>query len=141
MSFHLGLFRQFKGADTLLLSGSAADIWDLSARLGEFAASDAGDWPIHAMAHVPALHAAELFVYRAAPRNASGFVWLCSPASTPTIQGKLQALASSGLGHHYFELLGSPVQLMVSVGEYSESWWRSDGAREFLPADAHRGSA
>ncbi|GAB3357578.1 hypothetical protein GCM10027430_27020 [Lysobacter tyrosinilyticus] len=127
MSFQLGLFHLFKGADTLLLSGSPADIADLSARLGEFAASDAPDWPVHSIAHISARNPAQLFASRISQPQATGFVWLCSPESMPAVQGKLQALASSGSGHQYFDLFGSSVQLVVSVGEYSESWW-SGGA-------------
>ena len=125
---HLGLFKQFKGeADTLLLSGEPADIADLSNRLGDFAASHSLDWSVHATARLSAHNPAELFAVGRALPHATGFVWLCSPESVPSIQGKLQALASSSSGHQYFELLGSPVPLVVSVGEYSESWW-SGGA-------------
>ncbi len=127
MSLQLGLFQQFKGADTLLISGTAADVSDLSARLGAFAASDAAVFPVHGMVRVSAHNSAELFASRTPYSQATGYVWLCSPDSVSVIQGKLQALASSGSGHQYFDLLDSSVQLMVSVGEYSESWW-SDGA-------------
>jgi hypothetical protein len=127
MSFRLGLFQQFKGADTLLLSGSPADIADLSARLGEFVASDAPEWPVHSVAHTSPRNPAQLFASRFSQPHAAGFVWLCSSESVPAVQGKLQALASSVSGHQYFDLFGSSVQLVVSVGEYSESWW-SGGA-------------
>lgn len=127
MSLHLGLFQQFKGTDTLLMSGTAADVTDLSVRLGVFVASDAAVLPVHEIARVSARNSTELFVSRTPDYRATGHVWLCPPDSVPVIQGKLQALASSGLGHQYFQLLDSSVQLMVSVGEYSESWW-SGGA-------------
>jgi hypothetical protein len=123
MSLRLGLFRQFKGADTLLLSGAPADVADLSARLGEFAASNVLDWPVHSVAHISARNPAQLFASRFSQSHAGGFVWLCSPESLPSVQGKLQALASSASGHQYFNLFGSYVQLVVSVGEYGESWW------------------
>ena len=128
MSLHLGLFQRFKGTDTLLMSGTSADISDLSARIGEFAASDAAILPIHDMARVSAHNSAELFASRTPHSQATGYVWLCSPDLVPAIQGKLQALASSGPGHQYFDLLDSSVQLMVSVGEYGESWWSRHGA-------------
>ena len=125
---HLGLFKQFEGeVDTLLLSGEPGDITDLSNRLGEFAASHSLDWSVHAIARLSAHNPVELFAASKALHHATGFVWLCSPESLPSIQGELQALASSGSGHQYFELLGSSVPLVVSVGEYRESWW-SGGA-------------
>jgi hypothetical protein len=128
MSLYLGLFQQFKGADTLLISGTPADISDLSDRLSDFAASGLTSWPVHGMAQVSVRNPAELFARRTPQPHATGHMWLCSPDSIPAIQDKLHALASSGLGHHYFDLLESPVQLLVSVGEYSESWWSSAGA-------------
>ena len=128
MSLHLGLFQQFKGSDTLLISGTPDDILHLSDRLGDFAASGAASWPVHGLARAPASNSAELFASREPYPHATGHVWVCSPDSVSAIRGKLQALASSGLGHHYFDLLDSPIQLMVSVGEYSESWWSSAGA-------------
>jgi len=127
MTLHLGLFQNFKGSDTLLLSGTPADISGLSVRLGEFVASGAAAWPIHQLARVSSRNSVGLFASRAPHPQATGHVWLCSPDSVPATQGKLQSLASSGSGHQYFDLLDASVQLMVSVGEYSESWW-SDGA-------------
>jgi hypothetical protein len=46
------------------------------------------------------------------------FRWLCGSTEAPEIVAKLKSLAAAGSGHQYFELYGSPVQLMVSVGEY-----------------------
>jgi hypothetical protein len=123
MSLHLGLFHQFKGADTVLLSGTPNDVAELSAHLRAFASSDALDWAVHDIAHVSIHNPAQLFACRTPQLHATGFVWVCSPESMSAIQGKLQALASSGSGHQYFGLLGSSVQLAVSVGEYGESWW------------------
>jgi hypothetical protein len=119
----LGLFHQFKGADTLLLTGTAHDIADLSHRLEEFAASPDFELPLHGFAQVSASHPAQLFACRTAQPPLSGFGWPCSPELLPSVQGKLHAVASSGNRHQYFDLIGSPIQLMVSVGEYADSWW------------------
>ena len=125
---HLGLFKQFEGeVDTLLLSGEPGDIADLSNRLGDFTTSHSLYCSVHAIARLSAHNPAELFAANKALPHATSFVWLCSPESLPYIQGELQALASSDSGHQYFELLGSSVPLVVSVGEYRESWW-SGGA-------------
>ena len=91
---HLGLFKQFKGeADTLLLCGDSGDIADLSDCLADFAASHSEYWSVHATAHLSANNPAELFASRMALPHATGFVWLCSPKSVLSIQGKLQTLS------------------------------------------------
>ena len=53
----------------------------------------------------------------------TGFRWRCSPAELPAIQARLLALAMSGSGHCYFALAASRARLIVSVGEYPETWW------------------
>ena len=125
---HLGLFQNFMGeTDTLLLSGEPADIVELSHSLGDFAASRSLSWRVHSHKHISAANAVELFASRVVLPDSTGFAWLCSPKSLPSIQHKLQSLPSSGSGHQYFGLVGTSVSLVVSVGEYSDSWW-SGGA-------------
>ena len=127
MTFHLGLFRQLNSADTLLLAGDPEDLVDLSRRLGKFVASASSTFPIHDLASVSAQHPAQLFASRSLSTAELGFVWLCSPSNVPVIQDQLLAVASSGLGHQYFDLVGTPVLLTVSAGEYGASWWAEYG--------------
>jgi hypothetical protein len=124
VNLNLGFFPEFKGADSVLLAGDPSAIAELSNLLGSFVASSQSELPIHGFARVSPRHATQLYASRS-EQPASMFRWLCSSASLPDIQGKLTALASSGKGHHYFSLVASPVQLIVSVGEYPHSWWRA----------------
>jgi hypothetical protein len=123
VNLRLGFFPQFKGADSILLAGEADDIARLSGALVSFVASSQDQLSIHGLAAVSALHPAKLYATHSTEPSGSDFRWLCSPATQSTIQGKLAALAMSGKGHQYFSLIGSPVQLVVSVGEHPPSWW------------------
>ena len=124
MSLQLGFFPQFKDADAVLLSGTASDIANLSAQLGVFVASADPSFSIHNLAQVSARNPTRLFVSRLPQSPALEFLWLCPPSELDSIRGKLSALANSGSGHQYFNLAGSSTDLIVSVGEYDESWWQ-----------------
>jgi len=123
----LGFFPQFKGTDSILLAGDPDDIAQLSEALASFVASSQDQLPIHSRASVSHLHPAKLYATRSAQSFDSGFRWLCSAATQSAIQGKLTALAGSGKGHQFFNLIESPAQLVVSIGEYPSSWWRTHG--------------
>jgi hypothetical protein len=127
MNLRLGYFPVFKGGDTVLLEGTSDGIRHLWARIKEFVASSETELPIHSLSAVSTKHPALLFVSRSAPKEGSGFRWLCSPKELNSIEGKLSALVASESGHQYFELAGSPAQLIVSVGEYGEKWWQNHG--------------
>ncbi len=130
MKLRLGFFPQFKfvGSDAVLLDGAATEISLLAARLGEFAASSESELPIHDFAIVSLRHPVQLFASRTGRGAGAGFRWLCSAAEIATVQEKLEALSASAGGHQYFNLMGSPAQLIVSVSEYDESWWRQHGS-------------
>jgi len=130
VNLRLGFFENFKGTDSVLLAGSSHDIALLSASLNGFVASQESVLPIHSLASVAPNHSVELFAQRApsSPQcQPLQFHWLCSPNEYANVQGKLEALATSAHGHQYFELIGSPAQLVVSVGEYGASWWQAQG--------------
>ena len=127
MNLKLGFFPQFKGTDAVLLAGDLEGITELSNALGSFAVSSQNQLPIHGFASISHTHPVELYASRSNEPGVLGFHWLCSPEVLPSIQGKLAALTVSGKGHHYFNLVASPVQLVVSVGEYSQSWWLAHG--------------
>jgi hypothetical protein len=128
----LGFFEDFRGADTVLLSGTALGIHNLVERIRRFAVSSEQELPIHEFAAVSADQPARLFVVRS-PRTCGGvgdasFTWICPPLEVEDILGKLAALGERESGHQYFDLPGSDVQLIVSVGEYDALWWsRRDG--------------
>jgi hypothetical protein len=113
----LGFFEQFKGADTVLLAPTPQEVAALAHQLQQFAQSSATSLQIDAEP-IPE-HVTHLTVVREleTPAHPSGFRWLCGPAQALDIAGKLTALAAASSGHQYFELLGSRVQLLISVGE------------------------
>ena len=121
MANTLGFFKDFKGADTVLLSTTAEGAADLAKQLQRFASSSMASLKIEA-AEVPE-HFTQLFAVREAQAltTGSGFRWLCGPKQIAQIEGKLNALANASSGHQYFELLDSRVQLLVSIGEYHAS--------------------
>jgi hypothetical protein len=125
---HLGFFKDFGWADSVFLTGSPSEIASLAERLGTFAFSGEDSMPIHNIAIVASKYPAQLYALSKTPplpTDTSHFHWLCSPKEIESVQGKLQRLAESGSGHQYFDLLGSSAQLVVSVGEYSDSWWQA----------------
>ena len=122
----LGFFPEFKGADSVLLHGTSPQLLALVGRLREFVASSLEEWPIHADALVSRRFPAHLFASRSGVSSGTGFHWRCSPAELPSIQGLLHVLAASGSGHQYFDLAGTSAQLIVSAGEYPESWWQAN---------------
>jgi hypothetical protein len=124
---NLGFFRDFKGADSVLLDGTSEDIALLSTRLGEFMVSTEPLLAIHDIATVSSRHPVQLFASRSAHTSSPGFLWLCSPTDFDSIQGMLEPLANSRSGHQYFTLVNSPAHLVVSVGEYGDAWWRAHG--------------
>jgi hypothetical protein len=123
----LGFFREFKGGDIVLLDGEPESFKHLSALLGEFAASTEPRLSIHSVSAVSLRHPVQLFASRTCHNVGAQFCWLCSAAEISTVQGMLESLSGCGTGHQYFNLIGSSTQLMVSVGEYGESWWGRHG--------------
>ena len=111
----------------MLLEGEPEDIKYLSDYLGEFAASSEHRLSIHQLGAVSLRHPVQLFASHSAQNAGAEFCWLCSASEISTVQGMLESLSSSRIGHQYFNLVGTPVQLLISVGEYGESWWQSHG--------------
>ncbi len=114
------------GADSVLLHGTPPEINALVPRLYEFLASPLDEWPIHEHALVSSHRPVRLFASRFGMTSRSGYRWRCSPAELPSIQAALQALAVSGSGHTYFMLAGSTARLIVSAGEYPDTWWQAN---------------
>jgi hypothetical protein len=131
MNLQLGFFPDFKGADSVLLEGCPLSIEGLGNALSTFAASEDHCLPIHNLTTVFPHHSVQLFAVRSPPTSATlslpGFAWQFSNDELPAIQAKLRDLAQRSSGHHYFALAGSTAQLIVSVGEYGESWWNAHG--------------
>lgn len=126
LGLRLGYFPAFRGAESVLLHGTAQQINSLVPRMYEFLAASLQEWPVHEHVLVSRRCSAQLFLSRLGMSGATGFRWRCSPAELPSIQARFQALAVSGSGHQSFELAGSTARLIVSAGEYSEAWWREN---------------
>jgi hypothetical protein len=122
VQLQLGQFGNFKFGNKLLLCGDAADMSELAALLSGFVASGASEIALHPEAAISPSHPAKLFAVASPDAAVDGHAWLCTAETLPEISGKLSSLTS---GHHYFELLASNVELLVSVGEYDLAWWQA----------------
>jgi hypothetical protein len=127
MTLRLGFFQNFKSSDAVLVAGTTEDISSLSSKLSQLNHSTNTELAIHQLAVVSTKYPVKLFVTQSNSSSNSGFYWLCTSPELNNILPKLAALISSGNGHQYFKLAGSNVQLIISVGEYNESWWQQHG--------------
>jgi len=131
MTLRLGFFTDFKWGNSVLLTGTSDDIETLSSELGKFVVSNEQMFPIHSLATISNRYPAMLFAQREAQNPQSSnpiqFYWLCTSSLLSNIQANLLSLSHSGNGHQYFDLQDSDNQLIVSVGEYSDSWWQAHG--------------
>lgn len=131
MAGHLGFFADFKGIDAVLWAGSANDVTCLVTTIEQFAASTEEALPIHAHTVIAQNHPVLLFLCRSSPsaqnEKSNQFHWPITPQNLSEITSKLAALSLSGKGHQYFVLAEHNTELIVSVGEYPDSWWDADG--------------
>jgi len=124
----LGHFQEFKGSDMVLLSCDGVEISMLRALLSRSIPRGL-TVAIHDLAKVSDRYPARLFVCpKAATVDSASrdFVWRLSENEYSDLDSKLEALESVLAGHQYFMLPGTPSELMVSVGEYSDQWWQHD---------------
>lgn len=123
----LGYFPDFNGTDTVLIDGTSQEIKELCKRLGEFVDSGMLALSLDDLVSVSFAHSARLVVISDEKRADSRFIWSCNASSFDATKEKLHALVAASKGHQYFELVGSPAQLMVSIGEYGDEWWQAHG--------------
>jgi hypothetical protein len=130
-SIHVGFFEDFKGADTLLLDVDREGLSTLIAWL-QTNASSARKIAIN---HCPgAVVQSGLHVDLSCVPEETGlvrtsgteFVWQRSAEGWAEVIDKLAAM-ESGACHQYLEGPSDDVQVMGSIGEYSDSWWRRHG--------------
>lgn len=128
---NIGYFQNFQGNDSVLLDCTEQEIEDISNQLGNSSINSGHELAVHELAVVSQQNPVQLFVLfsSAQPKqNKNGtFYWLCTDDELMNIKDKLKYLSSAGVGHQYFSLAGSSAQLIVSVGEYGESWWSQNG--------------
>ncbi|MDR3480372.1 MAG: hypothetical protein P4L91_06615 [Burkholderiaceae bacterium] len=122
---NLGFFPDFKGSDSVLLSGDPAEITFLSRQLRQFVLSGDALLQVHNFVDVSPQYPAQLLASKLGQGMDFAYIWPCSPDEFETIQPKLESLAMSSFGHQYFDLANSRARLIVSVGEYDKSWWQA----------------
>jgi hypothetical protein len=131
MVSHLGFFADFKGADVVLWAGSANDVARLMASIEQFASSTEDALAIHTHTVIAQERPTQLFLCRpswsANNKTPNQFRWRITPRNLSEITSKLAALASSEAGQQHFVLAESNTELIVSVGEYPDSWWDTNG--------------
>lgn len=124
---NVGFFPDFKGDDAVLLDGTAEETERLANQLRQFVLSGESALPMHNFAAVSRRHPVQLYVSREHMKCDPAFFWKCAPDEIDTIHGKLEGLVSSAPGHQYFELANSRARLIISIGEYGNSWWQEHG--------------
>lgn len=130
-SVRIGFFEDFKGADTLLLDVDREGLNKLIAWLQTATSSDRrtpiSSCPgcvVQAGLAVDLLRAVDdTGLVRAAGTE---FVWQRSEDGWAEVIDKLAAM-ESGACHQYLEGPADDVQVMASIGEYGDSWWRRYG--------------
>lgn len=131
-SIRVGFFEDFKGADTLLLDVDREGLNALIAWLQTVAASgrkiaidQCPGAVVQSGLHVDLSRCAERHtgVVRTAGTE---LPWQRSEEGWADVIDKLAAM-ESGAGHQYLEPAIDAVQVMASIGEYGDSWWRRYG--------------
>ena len=130
-SIWVGFFEDFKGADTFLLDVDHEGLKTLIAWLRNAAASGRKT----AISHCPgAVVQSGLHVDLSRVPNDTGlvrtagsaFVWQRSEEGWAEVIDKLAAM-ESGACHQYLVGPTDDLQVMASIGEYGDSWWRRHG--------------
>jgi hypothetical protein len=127
----VGFFEDFKGADTLLVDVDREGLNALIAWLQTVTSSGRKT----AINHCPgAVVQSGLHVDLSRVPNdtrlvrtaGSAFVWQRSEEGWAEVIDQLAAM-ESGACHQYLEAPTDDVQVMASIGEYGDSWWRRHG--------------
>jgi hypothetical protein len=127
----LGLFDNFKPENnrTILLSGDGRDMGTLVALLDPVLSGRQESVTLHDRISVTPNHPVKIFAVRSLPEKPTTgeFFLLCSADLSLEIRDKIEPLMNAQDGHQYFDLAHKAGTLMVSVGEYDDSWWTTHG--------------
>ena len=127
-SIRVGFFGDFKGADTLLIDVDAEGLRGLMAWLRNVMSSDRRAL-LSACPGVTLQSTLRVDVFRSPDdiglvRAAEWvFVWQRSEDGWTDVVEKLAAM-ETGAGHQYLDGPRDDVQVMASIGEYGDEWWR-----------------
>jgi len=123
----VGFFHDFKGGDTVLLTGSKDEIRVLHEAFERWWQSGAPCFAMHNLATTALLRSCELYAVRAGSPLPKGYCLVCDQSAYQTSRDLMEPLTEQGPGHQYLELHGGTARLIVSVDEYPDSWWREHG--------------
>jgi hypothetical protein len=130
-SIRVGFFEDFKGADTLLLDVDHEGLNALIAWL-QTAASSGRKTAINQCPGAVVLSGLHVDLSRTpndtrlVRTSRTEFMWQRSEEGWAEVIEKLGAM-ESGSCHQYLEGPSDDVQVMASIGEYGDSWWRRHG--------------
>jgi hypothetical protein len=144
-TLRIGFFPDFKGQDTLLLSGDGEALTSLGEAFRSLAAVGAGRLRLDGLPFVEAhgrvvilaeqsprssgLRYVTNFPYAEAPGPPLGFLWRLSKEDWEDVAERVAALQRAGSGHQYLDYLGvlGDSQVMESLNEYGAAWWQRHG--------------
>jgi hypothetical protein len=115
---NVGLFPDFKGADTLLFWGDALGVAELRASIAELSRGltstiTISDVSISVGEHAP--QSSEL------SRTSNGLAWVCAPNVLGRVEELLAGLDGAASGHQFIESTGLADQVIVAKNEYPET--------------------
>lgn len=130
-SIRVGFFEDFKGADTLLIDVDAEGLALLTNWIGGVKTSRRGialeECPDVTREPRVDVRACCVPDDRGLLRTAEKlFVWERSEEGWTEIVDKLSAMLT-GAGHQHLDGPNDDVQVMASIGEYGDDWWRRHG--------------
>ena len=127
----IGYFNYFKGENTVLLDCDSSEIVVLKERLKKFTSSTDQSMLVQGSRNTREKKSVELFLVASAisakSEKGTAFSWLCTRNEVTEIMAMLSSLIGISSGHHYIELLEPNTQLIISTGEYGDSWWGEHG--------------
>ena len=120
----LGFFADFRDP-TVLLSGTPASMRMLLQAMQRFAAGADDLFAIHELAFVALRDSVPLYATKSSDALPNAFCWQWGPMYSEEHLEKFEALVTHGRGHQYFDLIDQQADLVLSIGEYDEQWWRA----------------
>lgn len=115
---NVGLFPNFKGADTLLFWGDAQGIAELRGSIAELSGGRASTITVDGVSVSVSkrdLQSSEL------SRTSDGLVWVCAPKVFVEAEALLAGLDDAASGHQFIAVTGVADQVIVSKNEYPET--------------------
>ena len=121
MQIDLWHFKDFKGSDTLVLSGEPVAIDALAEVLEALAYSN--ELGVALEDRLPIVGFGQLFVLKESLPVTGQFRWLVPTSELLAVAAQVRAVAAGAPAHQYFGLLETETTLLVTAGEYpSESF-------------------